>query len=287
VSKVYISLTTVPSRLLFNNGDHFSLELVLTSLLSQHTSRDYEVWLHIPTEYKLQQGITDIPDWLYKLLLEHPKLQVNRTIDRGPITKLVGMLDIAIPENSIIIVCDDDQYYHPHMIEYHLKKHLQYENEDVAICFRGNRAQEKRSWTLVDGTRVYRFYDTHSYMPPLTDIYLEVPDHFNTVSYRRSYLTNDLLNESFLGMGWNDDQLMSYYAASHGIRFLCASYDDEVDFRPVNCDGRGAHSFPIIYSVPYPSDTGCDVLRKHYSTLEGNASEVYTEHKHKIYEVRE
>ena len=103
IRKSYISLTTIPSRLSnpwFENNLHRLLKI----------AGDSQVILNIP--YKSLKGEEYyIPPSIKSL--QGPNFLINRCEkDLGPITKLIPILELDnIPDNAIIMVCDDDIKY--------------------------------------------------------------------------------------------------------------------------------------------------------------------------------
>lgn len=243
---IYISLTTVPARLKLWD----SLVQNLKSLLEQKTDLDFKVVLNIPYIYKKNNEPYVLPEELINLSQENPRLLINRVEDdKGPIVKILGCLDIASSGEDIIIVCDDDHVYHEEMLEYHYKKINEYSNS--AIAFRGDLPVEKRCW-VEDGTKKFVLRPTHFLFPVQTDSRLVIPGHWHSVSYKRSFFKEDFFKEEFLSGSINDDVLMGYYCKQNQISVICAKWDKEEDWRPVNQLGRGGYSFPIVYSLPYP-----------------------------------
>jgi hypothetical protein len=103
---VVASLTSIPSRT-------DSLKLAIDSLLPQVD----EVIVSIPNTYKRFSTTWTKPD--YMDTPEYAKVRVNRTDDIGPATKYLG----AVGTGSWVFVCDDDQQYHPSLID-RMKKSL-------------------------------------------------------------------------------------------------------------------------------------------------------------------
>ena len=97
---VVASLTSIPSR-------QESLKLAIDSLLPQVD----EIIISIPTIYKRFSAAWTLPE--YMNTAEYAKVRLTRTEDMGPATKYLG----AIGTQSWVFVCDDDQQYHPTLIE--------------------------------------------------------------------------------------------------------------------------------------------------------------------------
>lgn len=248
----------MPDRLELKDSSYRCLH----SLLNQNTNYDYKVLLNIPSVLKNYTNTT-IPDWVLSLESEYPnKLIILRdSIDYGPITNILSPIKlIDMDPEDIIIVCDDDHLYHEDMVPYHLSKLNEYPNNH-AICFRGNQPLEMRTW-YENGKKYGKLYGSCVLFPTRHDIYLKLPDHWHSVSYRRKFIHDDIFSESFLNTTWNNDILMGMYAWAHDFYFLCATYTPETDYRPVNHDGRGANSFPIKQMLPFNNYSGCNRWRE-------------------------
>ena len=245
---IYISLTTVPVRMQLWESSKQNL----LSLLNQNTSHDYKVVLNVPYRYKNNNDEEYIiSEELQQLANEYPKLIINRIEeDWGPVCKITGVLGISTYPNDILIVCDDDHVYHEDMLEYHLQKLNQFPTS--ATAFRGDIPIEKREW-IEDGVKKYCLKSTHLYFPVKNDLQLLIPGHWHSVGYRRNFFGEDFLSREFLLSSTNDDTLVGYYFKKNQIDIRCVTWDKETDWRPVNDSGRGASSFPILYSLPYPN----------------------------------
>ena len=218
----------------------------------QNTNLPYKVILNIPYHYRNNNNEEyQIPENLLKLAESDSRLVINRIEkDLGPIVNVVGVLGISKDPEDILIICDDDQVYHEDMLEYHLKKMAQY--PDSVIAFRGDLPVEKREWEE-DGVKKYMMKNTHFYFPVKHDSWLVVPGHWHSVGYKRKFFKDDFLNEEFLKSSENNDILIGYYMKKNERLIVCASWDKETDWRPVNDMGRPSHSFPIIDPLPYPN----------------------------------
>jgi len=257
---IYISLTTVPRRL-----KYWSLvETNLISLLTQNTDKEYYVIFNIPKLYAMDDDVEYIlPDELLSFAIEHPNLIINRDIyDYGPIIKIAGALRYATDPDDIIIALDDDEIYHPDMIEYSIKKLNEYPNH--VICYTGDKALEKRTF-IEDGVKKYSFYGTIVYFPLQEDFYVGMPGHAFSVTYKRSYFKEDF-NEELWTMASGDDPLMGYYLKKHQIWPICVKWDKLTDFRPIRdeCNPNPFYHFPVIKPIGFPENAGGYLIRKKY-----------------------
>ena len=92
MNKIYLSLTTRPERLI---SHHFNK--VYNSLLNQTQLFDKLI-----INLSIKEFTYKIPDYLHT-----ENVILNKTDICGPCTKLFGSIDI-IPDNSLVIVLDDD-----------------------------------------------------------------------------------------------------------------------------------------------------------------------------------
>ncbi len=265
---IYISLTTVPLRM----AEWNSAKDNLISLLNQNTQHDYKVVLNVPYKYRVKNDEEYIiSEELKQLSNENPKLIINRTEDDfGPIMKILGVLPLAEPDDILIIV-DDDHYYHEDMLEYHLQKRTQY--PESIISFRGDIPIDKRSW-VENNVKKYILKSTHFYFPVKHDSQLVIPGHWHSVGYVRRFFEDDFTSDEILKASNNDDIIVGYYFKKKQRDIICAKWDNETDWRPVNDQGRSSYSFPIKYTLPMP-DSGFNEFRKQSGDGYGK-SETYT-----------
>jgi hypothetical protein len=92
MDSIYLSLTTRPERL---SSEHF--KKVYNSLLNQTLP-----FTKLIINLSIKEFTYDIPQYLYT-----ENVVLNETDICGPCTKLIGSIDI-IPENSVVIILDDD-----------------------------------------------------------------------------------------------------------------------------------------------------------------------------------
>lgn len=255
--KIYISLTTVPERI--KNWSSFKENLI--SLVNQKTSEQYEIILTIPLFYNAKNEPYEIHDDLLNFINNNKKIILNReTLDHGPIVKIIGALTVSKNPEDILIVCDDDHKYHEEMLGYHLKMQEKY-NGNAAICFRGDIPIIKVYLENSGDKRKYMLPSQHTYFPVKNDFLMTVPGHWHSVSYKRNFFGEDFVDQEFLSLSDNDDFLCGYYFKKKKIPIICAHWDKETDYRPVNEQGRPSYTFPILHPLNYPS-SGFDEFRK-------------------------
>ena len=169
---IVASLTTIPSRIGTTCKD------AIQSLLPQVD----RVYLSVSRRYERFPAPLVIP----AALLNEPKVTIVLTEDRGPLTKYVGPLD-RIADNQWMLVCDDDQVYHPDLVSRMTKAITAlcaYQNHYEGVC-------AKTSGGIVHG---YVGHLTHrSFLDALRDF--PVPPCAKQI----------------------DDQLMSLYYYFHSI----------------------------------------------------------------------
>jgi len=103
VYPVYISMTTIPSRM----GN--TIKIIKNTL--KHVEGIEQLILNVCDSYKEvnKSPITHHMEELQKI--NDPRFRLNVTYDIGPITKLVPSLRIT-PKECVLIICDDDCYHH-------------------------------------------------------------------------------------------------------------------------------------------------------------------------------
>lgn len=187
---VYITMTTIPSRM--------SNTIKIIKHFLKYVTGFEKIILNVPFQYNRW------PD--YKISIHNsindPRFTLNRTQDYGPITKLLGSINI-IPDESITIICDD-------------------------MCYKLNAFKdiaEKQDQNL---RKSFSFYiypyknnkGTRNVMVPqgadLISTYTKNLDHFPQWfnSFKKfHHIDHYFTNECF----FVDDQVIGWYFQSHGI----------------------------------------------------------------------
>lgn len=95
---VYITMTTIPSRMsnTIKLIKHFLAHVTGIEKFILNVPYQYNRW----PEYKVSLSLDEITD---------PRFTLNRTEDYGPLTKLLGSINL-IPNDSITVICDDMCY---------------------------------------------------------------------------------------------------------------------------------------------------------------------------------
>lgn len=108
--RVVVSLTTTPNRL------HKVMDSVRS--LTKQTLTPDQIYVHVPEgpmkrHPERSYDDTDIPAALIGL---EPLVKVNRCVDDGPATKLLGALRLESNASTLIITLDDDFEYPPELV---------------------------------------------------------------------------------------------------------------------------------------------------------------------------
>lgn len=249
MKKVVVSLTTIPERLHDTHYGERGLYSCIKSLCDQTIEDfDYTILFCIPRTYKLKNTKYTIPKWLIKLETKNKnKLILFRCIDHGPSTKIIPALQYTEKDlETIIIVVDDDQVYHPDMVKEHVKNQNLLENCAVGY----------------DGLGVINppvFYDIRDHYVSLVpnNTRVKVLQHYKSVSYKRKYFGEDFERE-FVGKTTSDDILLSAYMGSRDIQKVVATYSG--DTQPKDIDEWNVlvgRSFPIISPIAHDPQQGC------------------------------
>jgi hypothetical protein len=238
---VIITLTTIPERL---NDIHYGeagIQSCIMSLCAQ-TYKNVEIHFNIPTEYKLHKTEYTIPEWLSDL----KQIKIFRVDDEGPATKILPTIRRITDKNTIIIVVDDDQRYHPDMVTEHVKNQKKYKN-----CAIGYDALD-----VVDGPVFNDIRDHYvSMVPQYTRV--RVLQHYKSVSYKRSYFEEDLFTD-FVGKTMSDDVLLSAYMGSKNIHKMVASYKGDPTYSTIEeWQSLVGMSFPITGRIAHSPGQGC------------------------------
>lgn len=96
-----VSMTTIPTRI-------HEINKTIDSLKNQRPAPEHII-INIPKKYdRFETSITNIP----RFLGNDPMIKINLIEnDYGPATKMLGALNLNIPDDTIVLVCDDDTIY--------------------------------------------------------------------------------------------------------------------------------------------------------------------------------
>ena len=150
--KIYLSLTTIPERLVhpwfYNN---------LKNLMNlMNLNGNYKVILNIPETFKGTGEKYIIPQNV--LDLQKDNLIINRVQeDYGPITKLLGtLMNNNIPDDACIMICDDDIPYYKDFVKLIYKEYIKNKNIIYTYCtptiegFKGFMFQKKTMMPILN-----------------------------------------------------------------------------------------------------------------------------------------
>lgn len=178
---VWITMTSIPERL------PNTYKIILNML--KHLKGFDKLVLNIPHNYKNFKMENNSLSTLSKLeSIRDSRFILNRTEDHGPVTKLLPTLDI-VPEESIILLCDDDCY---HLEAFKIAAEAQQLNKSKTFTF------WKYNYNNIDipqGVDIITFWNP------------------NLHNFKR-YILNALKNEHCF---YVDDQIIGNYLSQNGI----------------------------------------------------------------------
>ena len=183
-NNVFVTLTTLPTRLKSELHGDLGMKSCIESLLDQSYINKYQIHINIPSVHKHSGEKYILPDWLVDLgLSNQSKLKIFHDMeDIGPATKLVPTVSRLTDPENIIIVVDDDLVYHRDMVAEQVENQKKYENSIVG--YDGLRTVEP----IFNDTRDYYF--TANYTTSKVDIL----QHYKSVSYKRKYFEDDFFD---------------------------------------------------------------------------------------------
>ena len=258
--KIIITLTTVPTRL---NSDldlyGHDLRRCIDSLVNQEYDGNYEIHFNIPTENHKTKELYVVPEWLRTLSDENPKLKLFEGLDdKGSVTKLYYTLQRELDPDSIIIVCDDDLVYHPKMLQEQVANQNLHTN--IAIGYDGQRADRE---TPEDVAKLTGDVRDHYVVSRTENIFVNILQHYKTVSYKRGYFADDFFEFCKLG-SWADDVTVSAYLTKNNIKKMVTFYKHEPQLHSLeewNASG-GVTTFPVLEHTRHSGDEGCNLYRR-------------------------
>ena len=170
---VVVSMTTTPAR----NG---TLGKMVDSLHRQARLPD-EVRLYLCPGCEAVPGVTCVP-----------------SVDRGPITKLLAVLDPSVPDDAIVVTADDDIVYGTEWLQELIAASCKYEGEAVGFAgFYARQLVERNIFERARGS-------------------CDVIEGFAGVAYRKSFFKPDVLDVPE-HLKFVDDVWISLYLHRAGI----------------------------------------------------------------------
>jgi hypothetical protein len=197
---IVVSMTTTPQRIL-------QIEPYIQTILNQNVTIS-KVYLNIPHKFKRNNSNYDIPEWLK----QHPKITILRTMDYGPATKLLGLLEqIQLRPDDIIITLDDDAVYPSNLVLHLAYKSLR--NPKIAVGASGANIMYDAN---NDVDTKYLFGLEHRYKK---SEYVDVLQGYAGIAYRAAFFDNSIfaLMEYPPECIASDDLYFAFYLAQRKI----------------------------------------------------------------------
>jgi hypothetical protein len=251
---VIITLTTIPTRLV--SMYEFDIKYNIESLLNQNYE-DYEVHMNIPHLHNSTNTEYVLPEWLVELEKNNHKLKIFRTEDYGPITKLLPTLERVKDPSMVIIVVDDDMVYHPELINEHLKNREKW--PEYPVGYDGLTSVNE------DGSHKHVFQNSRDYFYSANgiDSYVEIIQHYKTVSYFRRMFDGDFFKFIKENGCWCDDTTISAYFAMKKTPRVVTFYEkDQVANTLEEWLSVVGNSFPLVKGTQHDSAEGCQIYRQ-------------------------
>ncbi len=235
--QIIVTFSTTPHRI-------EKMQKTVDSILAQNAPIK-SFYLAVPYVFKRENIEYQIPEWLQ----QHRQINIIRTDDYGPATKLLGVLkEIALPANSIIITLDDDIKYPPNTV-----LHLAYtamQNPDSAIGISGARPD-------YDGTGIIRKLSANGLIrEPTANAQVEILQGYAGIAYRKKFFDATIFDINSMPQECinSDDIVISFYLAKHNIprRVLANKFIDryKIDFQnEIGLDDKALHNL-----TPTPAD---------------------------------
>lgn len=202
--RVIVSFTSIPSRI-------NKIQPFLEALRNQ-TYKPDKIYLNIPKFCKREKCGYTLEN---EILKYSPFITFNYIeTDYGPLTKLVGVFEHEIDENTIIITLDDDKDYDKFTIE-NLVVQSEMQKKHEIVCAVG-----RRGWIL---KRPDMRWPNFSYLPNAIDIKksvnVDVLTGVGGVAYRRGLFKSDFPNMELVEKCFKvDDIYINGYLAKNGIQ---------------------------------------------------------------------
>lgn len=234
---IIVSLSTTPHRI-------NKMQDTLNSILAQN-SPIKAFYLAVPYVFKRENIEYQIPAWLQN----HRQINIIRTEDYGPATKLLGVLkEIALPTNTIIVTLDDDIKYPPNTV-----LHLAYmamRNPDSAVGISGARPD-------YDGKGIIRVGSLNGLIRENTaNAKVDILQGYAGIAYRKRFFDATIFDISNMPKECinSDDLVISFYLAKQNIarRIVANNYIDryKIDFQnEISLDDNALHKL-----IPIPTD---------------------------------
>ena len=202
VSRVVVSLTSFSSRLAY-------IDDTLVSIFHQTFPFD-QIYLCIPIQNYTRYNISTLSSMNITAIQQkyaREKLTVIKSVDYGPSTKLLGVLQIEKNPETIIITIDDDIIYHPKAIEHLVSAliNLTTNSSVAAVCETVFKQNEKWQW---QGSYMSNSFCKHGFLAG-----------YGGATYRRKYFDESIFDYRNVSQGCilHDDVYISGYLNRKGI----------------------------------------------------------------------
>jgi len=217
INKIYVSLTTIPSRI-------HNLEKILDSLLTQ-TQDIHEILLNIPIYSKRFKKEYSIPDFLKKTKFN--KVKIIRCEDYGPGTKLLGALEYLKYKKGYVIIVDDDRIINKNLIKSLYDKQIN--NTNSIISNEGNNqglpvllpvgaGGISIPINMLDKNEILSFFNKHKNVCTYVDDvfwykYFIKKKKYNIIYHRKIGVDNgkDIYDDSYVGINGESNNSDALY----------------------------------------------------------------------------
>jgi glycosyltransferase involved in cell wall biosynthesis len=259
MKNIIVTLTTVPSRLA--SEDEQGIKLCINSLVSQ-SYENYEIHFNIPFISKVTGEKYEVPQWLTEI----EKVQIFRTDDLGPITKLAHTVERIADPDTIIIVVDDDLVYHTDMVAEQVNNQIKW--EDAIVGYDGMRSRNDEGAFSNYFGDVRDYYYTSNYRSCRVDIL----QHYKSISYKRKYFEDDFFTFIQENNHWEDDIVLAAYFAHKRRDRIATFHESDEKFNSLEewSLRGGVSSFPVLRHTHHEHLEGCNLLRQAQPTHGNN-----------------
>jgi len=219
--RLIISLTTTPARI-------GSTREMLTAL-SRQSGEFSAILLNIPHRLAKTDEAYEIPEWMSTV----EKLRINRCLDYGPGTKLLGALEREPDPDTLIVTVDDDVLYPPWMVAAY--RQCAAMDDSHAYCMTGFNIPDPRAVAVRLARGALEPVEGH-----FADV--QVAAGYGSCLYRRSFFDDSVFDVLKLPkfLLYSDDIYISNYLAGK-----------KIGIRTILFDGRGGVGFWDTRILPY------------------------------------
>lgn len=198
---IVVAFSTTPHRI-------NAIGPTLQSLYKQNINIDH-IYISIPYIFKRDNLEYEIPNWLSN----DKRVEILRSDDYGPATKLLGVLEQAdLPPDAIIITVDDDINYPKNLVlqlAYKAKT-----NPNHAVGLRGSDIEYDPDGNIAE-TSIEGFNNNIN-----PDAYVSFLQGYAGIAYQRKFFDHTIFDISQAPRECinSDDLYLSFYIAKHNIK---------------------------------------------------------------------